>query len=57
MAYMDDWASIQREHESALYVTVNDLVTRSVLLPIIGGVNVKVCHFLKGFLDHLKYCF
>ncbi|KAL7600996.1 hypothetical protein Lser_V15G21450 [Lactuca serriola] len=50
MAYMDDWASIQREHESALYVTVNDLVTRSVLLPIIGGVNVKVDIKLLKFI-------
>ncbi|KAL4569907.1 hypothetical protein LXL04_025554 [Taraxacum kok-saghyz] len=42
MAYIDAWASIEKEHESALSVTVNDLVTRSILLPIIGRVNVNV---------------
>ncbi|KAI3709263.1 hypothetical protein L2E82_39023 [Cichorium intybus] len=50
MAFIDKWALIEREHESALTATVNDLVTRSILLPIIGGVNVKADIKLLKFI-------
>lgn len=39
MAYIDEWAAIQREYESALSVTTNDLHARSLSVPIIGGVK------------------
>ncbi|MFS7917717.1 putative QWRF family protein [Helianthus anomalus] len=47
MAYIDEWASIQKEHESALFATTNDLQARSLSLPITGGVKVRL--FLKGY--------
>lgn len=51
MAYIDEWAAIQREYESALFVTTNDLQARSLSVPIIGG--VKVCHFQRKVIISL----
>ncbi|XP_035831061.1 AUGMIN subunit 8 isoform X4 [Helianthus annuus] len=42
MAYIDEWASIQKEHESALFATTNDLQARSLSLPITGGVKADL---------------
>ncbi|KAL8223099.1 hypothetical protein R6Q57_020498 [Mikania cordata] len=42
MAYIDEWASIQKEHESALFAITNDLQARSLSLPIIGGVKADI---------------
>ncbi|PWA84430.1 QWRF family [Artemisia annua] len=42
MAYIDEWAAIQREYESALSVTTNDLHARSLSVPIIGGVKADI---------------
>ncbi|GKB11612.1 QWRF motif-containing protein 4-like protein [Tanacetum coccineum] len=42
MAYIDEWAAIQREYESALSVTTNDLQARSLSVPIIGGVKADI---------------
>ncbi|KAL8265380.1 hypothetical protein R6Q59_023510 [Mikania micrantha] len=42
MTYIDEWASIQKEHESALFATTNDLQARSLSLPIIGGVKADI---------------
>ncbi|KAJ0591872.1 putative QWRF family protein [Helianthus annuus] len=42
MAYIDEWASIQKEHESALFATTNDLQARSLSLPITGGVKADI---------------
>ncbi|KAI3809009.1 hypothetical protein L1987_24974 [Smallanthus sonchifolius] len=42
MAYIDEWASIRKEHESALFATTNDLQARSLSLPITGGVKADI---------------
>ncbi|KAJ0772762.1 putative QWRF family protein [Helianthus annuus] len=53
MAYIDEWASIQKEHESALFATANDLQARSLSLPITGGVKLDKTHFLASELANL----
>ncbi|KAK9076790.1 hypothetical protein SSX86_005124 [Deinandra increscens subsp. villosa] len=42
MAYIDEWASIQKEHELALFATTNDLQARSLSVPITGGVKADI---------------
>ncbi|KAI7730378.1 hypothetical protein M8C21_027400 [Ambrosia artemisiifolia] len=42
MAYIDEWASIQKEHESALFATTNDLQARSLAVPISEGVKADI---------------
>ncbi|XP_076894878.1 uncharacterized protein LOC143547308 [Bidens hawaiensis] len=53
MGFIDEWASIQKEHESAVFATTNDLQARSLSVPITGG--AKVCHYLKVYLGHFTY--
>nr|XP_043629833.1 AUGMIN subunit 8-like [Erigeron canadensis] len=42
MAFIDEWASIRKEYESALSVTTNDLQARSLSVPLIGGVKADI---------------
>ncbi|XP_076952402.1 uncharacterized protein LOC143626091 [Bidens hawaiensis] len=42
MGFIDEWASIQKEHESALFATTNDLQARSLSVPITGGVKADI---------------
>ncbi|KAK1430446.1 hypothetical protein QVD17_13172 [Tagetes erecta] len=42
MAYIDEWASIQKEHETALVATTSDLQARSLSLPLTGGITADI---------------
>ncbi|XP_076915136.1 uncharacterized protein LOC143574379 [Bidens hawaiensis] len=53
MGFIDEWATIQKEHESALFATTNDLQARSLSVPITGG--AKVCYYLKVYFGHFTH--
>lgn len=40
MAYLDDWASIERDHISSLSGVVEDLEASTCRVPITGGARV-----------------
>ncbi|KAI7730383.1 hypothetical protein M8C21_027405 [Ambrosia artemisiifolia] len=53
MAYIDEWASIQKEHEAALFATTNDLQARSLAVPISEGVKLDKTHSMASELTNL----
>lgn len=61
MAYLDEWASLERDHDDAVSGAVEDLEANTLRLPITRGAKVcmfNVCHSLSDFIpgrDHLNY--
>jgi len=49
MAYLDDWAVLERGHIDALSGTVEDLEASTLRLPLTGG--AKVCMVFVSWFD------
>ena len=45
MAYLDDWALIERDHSNSLSGAIEDLEASTLRLPVTGG--ARVCRFVK----------
>lgn len=48
MAYLDEWALIEREHSNSLSGVIEDLEASTLRLPVTGG--ARVCGFVKNLL-------
>ena len=49
MAYLDDWAVLERDHVDALSRAVKDLEASTLRLPVTGG--AKVCMLVCCLFD------